>query len=88
MAELIISAQVSIYPLHQESLSPAIRAVTGALESRELHPEVGPMSTQVTGAADTLFAGLAEAFVQAAATGQVVMTITVSNACPVPGAAQ
>ncbi len=84
MSEPTISAQVSIYPLRQERLTPAIRAVTAALEARGLDPEVGPMSTQVTGAADTLFAALGEAFVRAASTGQVVMTITVSNACPVP----
>ncbi len=84
MAELTVSAQVSIYPLRQERLSPAIDAVTAALEARGLQAEVGPMSTRVTGAADTLFAALEEAFVGAAAIGQVVMTITVSNACPVP----
>ena len=84
MAEPTISAQVSIYPLRQERLTPAIQAVAAALEARGLHPEVGPMSTLVTGAADALFAALGEAFAQAAASGQVVMNISVSNACPVP----
>lgn len=84
MHELIISAQVSVYPLRQEHLTPAIEAVTVALEARGLHPKVGPMSTQVTGEADRLFAALGEAFGQAAANGHVVMSITVSNACPVP----
>ncbi len=86
MAELTVSAQVSIYPLRQEHLTPAIQAVTTALEARGLHAEVGAMSTQVTGAADILFTALREAFVRAAAAGHVVMTITVSNACPVPDA--
>jgi uncharacterized protein YqgV (UPF0045/DUF77 family) len=86
MAELTVSAQVSVYPLRQEHLTPAIRAVTEALQARGLHAEVGPMSTRVTGRADSLFAALEEAFVLAAATGQVVMTIAVSNACPVPDA--
>jgi uncharacterized protein YqgV (UPF0045/DUF77 family) len=88
MGEPTISAQVSIYPLRQERLTPAIQAVTAALEARGLRPEVGPMSTQVTGAADTLFAALGEAFVQAAAAGHVVMSITVSTACPVPDASR
>ena len=35
------------------------------------------------GEAVTVFAALQEAFVRAAATGGVVMTVTVSNACPV-----
>ncbi len=84
MADPAISAQVSIYPLRQARLTPAIVAVRTALEARGLSTEVGPMSTRVTGGAETLFAALGEAFVRAAATGQVVMTITVSNACPVP----
>jgi hypothetical protein len=42
------------------------------------------MSTYVVGEADAIFAALHEAFVQVAATGHVVMTMTVSNACPVP----
>jgi uncharacterized protein YqgV (UPF0045/DUF77 family) len=88
MAELTISGQVSVYPLRQEHLTPAIQAVTAALEARGLQTEVGPMSTQVTGAAHAVFAGLEEAFARAAATGHVVMTITVSNACPVPRADQ
>jgi uncharacterized protein YqgV (UPF0045/DUF77 family) len=64
-------------------LSPAIEAVRRALTVRHLQPEIGPMSTVVTGEGEVVFAALQEAFVQAAATGHVVMTITVSNACPV-----
>jgi hypothetical protein len=41
------------------------------------------MSTLVTGEAESVFAALHEAFEQAAATGHVVMTVTISNACPV-----
>jgi uncharacterized protein YqgV (UPF0045/DUF77 family) len=78
-----MSAQISIYPLRQEHLSPAIEAVRNALAAYGLHPEVGPMSTLVTGAVEDVFAALQAAFTQAAATGQVVMTITVSNACPI-----
>ncbi len=78
-----ISAQVSIYPLRQEHLTPAIEEVAAALQAKGLRAEVGPMSTHVTGAAHTVFAALEEGFVRAAAKGYVVMTITVSNACPV-----
>ena len=79
-----ISAQVSVYPLRQEHLTPAIEEVAAALRAKGLRAEVGPMSTHVTGAADCVFAALEQAFVRAAAKGQVVMTITVSNACPMP----
>lgn len=78
-----ISAQISIYPLRQDHLSPAIEAVQKALAVRNLRPQVGPMSTGVTGDVAVVFAALQGAFIHAAATGHVVMTVTVSNACPI-----
>jgi len=78
------SAQIAIYPLRQERLTPAVAAVQQALCSRGLEAQPGPMSTCVVGEADAIFAALHAAFVQAAATGHVVMTVTVSNACPLP----
>jgi uncharacterized protein YqgV (UPF0045/DUF77 family) len=80
---MIVSAQVAIYPLRQERLTPAIIAVSRALEAAGLRPEVGAMSTIVTGEAATVFRALEEAFAEAGAIGHVVMTVTVSNACPV-----
>ena len=79
---MVISAQISVYPLRQQRLSPAVDAVKEALEARELQPQMGAMSTIVTGEAKTVFVALREAFEQAAITGHVVMTVTVSNACP------
>jgi len=78
------SAQVAVYPLRQARLSPAVEAVQAALTRASLRVEAGPMSTMVTGQSDAIFAALADAFAAAAAQGHVVMTITVSNACPVP----
>lgn len=80
---MVISAQISVYPLRQERLSPAIDIVRKALEARELHSEIGAMSTIVTGEAKEVFVALQEAFDRAATTGHVVMTVTVSNACPI-----
>ena len=80
---MIVSAQVAIYPLRQDRLTPTITAVSRTLDAAGLRSEVGPMSTMVTGDAATVFRALEEAFVQAGALGHVVMTITVSNACPV-----
>lgn len=42
------------------------------------------MSTYVVGDEAKIFAALQEAFERASITGHVVMTITLSNACPVP----
>jgi len=79
---MIVSAQIAIYPLRQERLTPAITAVSAALEAAGLEPEVGAMSTVVIGEAATVFSTLADAFARAGALGHVVMTVTVSNACP------
>jgi uncharacterized protein YqgV (UPF0045/DUF77 family) len=81
---MFISAQISIYPLRQERLSPAVEAVTASLAARGLRSGVGPMSTVVTGEAAAVFDGLQAAYAMVAATGHVVMVVTLSNACPVP----
>jgi uncharacterized protein YqgV (UPF0045/DUF77 family) len=78
------SAQISVYPLRQEHLGPAIESVRSALVEHGLTPQVGAMSTTVTGDSGIMFAALTEAFAKAASSGQVVMTITISNACPIP----
>jgi uncharacterized protein YqgV (UPF0045/DUF77 family) len=81
---MIASAQISIYPLRQERLGPAVEAVRAALGAHGLSPEAGAMSTVVVGEDATIFAALADAFAAAAQSGQVVMTATISNACPIP----
>ena len=50
------SAQVSVYPLRQPHLGPAVDVVRDVLVAHGLAPQVG----------------------------EVVMTFSVSNACPVP----
>ncbi len=80
---MISSAQISIYPLRQDRLAPAIEAVRASLSARGLAPEVGPMSTIVVGEDRVIFTALGEAFAKAGALGDVVMTVTVSNTCPI-----
>ncbi|HVO24617.1 MAG TPA: YkoF family thiamine/hydroxymethylpyrimidine-binding protein [Candidatus Margulisiibacteriota bacterium] len=80
---VVVSAQISIYPLRQAHLSPAVDAVWQALKGQGLQPDVGPMSTVVTGEVAVVFAALQEAYGRAAAAGHVVMAVTISNACPV-----
>jgi uncharacterized protein YqgV (UPF0045/DUF77 family) len=81
---MMASAQLSVYPLRQERLGPAIDLVQAALVAHGLAPQVGPMSTIVVGEDAVIFAAMAEAFARAAELGQVVMTVTVSNTCPIP----
>lgn len=77
----LISAQVSLYPLRQMSLSEPIDHLLRALDSRGLEVRPGPMSTLVLGSTEDLFDGLKQAFQEAADRGQVVMVATFSNAC-------
>jgi hypothetical protein len=62
------SAQITVYPLRDHGL----RAVPG------------PMSTYAVGDDQAIFAALQEAFARAFSLGHVVMTVTLSNACPIP----
>lgn len=77
-----LSAQISIYPLRQSRLEPAIEVVRAILTKHGLSPHIGPMSTLVVGDDTVVFAALAEAFSEATLLGEVVMTVTASNACP------
>jgi tRNA-Thr(GGU) m(6)t(6)A37 methyltransferase TsaA len=79
-----ISTQVSLYPLEQASLSPAIDEGLQILREHGLDVEPGAMSSLVTGEDTAIFAALQETFRRAAERGPVVMVATFSNACPVP----
>jgi uncharacterized protein YqgV (UPF0045/DUF77 family) len=80
---MIVSAQISLYPLRQEQLSPAIREMQDALAAAGLYVTPGPMSTLVTGDSEVMFHILQTAFERAAAACHVVLVATISNACPV-----
>jgi uncharacterized protein YqgV (UPF0045/DUF77 family) len=82
---ITVSAQISLYPLGEVSLSPAIDAMLRILREHGLGVEPGVMSSLVTGEEAALFAALQEAFHQIAAEGRVVMVVTLSNACPTNG---
>jgi uncharacterized protein YqgV (UPF0045/DUF77 family) len=81
---MIASAQIAVYLLRQDRLSPAIEAVQQALRDNHLSPEPGPMNTYVVGDDQTIFAAFKDAFRRASSMAQLVMTVTLSNACPIP----
>lgn len=81
MADMI-SVQVSLYPLRTEHLGPPIEAFADVLAEAGLEVRPGPMSTLVIGESDALFAALQRGFEAASAEHDVVMQVTVSNACP------
>jgi uncharacterized protein YqgV (UPF0045/DUF77 family) len=80
----VVTAQVSLYPLRQESLAPVIGESLQIFQESALEVEPDTMSTLLVGDETTVFGALQEAFHQAAEHSQVVMVVTFSNACPVP----
>ena len=80
-----MTAQVSLYPLRQLSIGPAIRDAVRIFEGHGLRVRVDEMSTLVWGEEHTVFQALRQAFHQAAEEGDAVMCVTLSNACPEPG---
>jgi tRNA-Thr(GGU) m(6)t(6)A37 methyltransferase TsaA len=88
MSVIGIAAQVSLYPLRQESLSQGINETLAIFREHGLHVELGAMSSLIAGDDADVFAALQEAFRHVAGQGHVVMVATFSNACPVPGTAE
>ncbi len=80
-----VSAQVSLYPLGQEDLAPAIGEIWRALAAYGLEYTPGPMSTLTWGDDKTILNALRDGFRRAAELGPAVLVITLTNACPVPG---
>ena len=81
---MIASAQISVYPLRQTHLGPTVDIVRETLAEHGLAATVGSMSTIVVGEDAVIFGALGEAFAKAAESGEIVMTVTISNACPIP----
>jgi quercetin dioxygenase-like cupin family protein len=79
-----VTAQVSLYPLRQEHLGPAIEAAIDAWQAHGLKVMPGTMSTFITDEGGTLWVALRDGFAAACAHGETVMVVTVSNACPLP----
>jgi uncharacterized protein YqgV (UPF0045/DUF77 family) len=80
-----VAAQVSLYPLGRAPLGPSVEQAIETLRRRGLEVRVGEMSTLVSGPSATLFSALHTMFEEASAQGDVVLVITVSNACPGTG---
>lgn len=83
-----ISAQVSLYPLRQADLKPAISQAMKSFREHGLDISAGTMSTVVMGDPDTVFDALKASFRAADALGDVVMIASISNCCPMSGAGQ
>jgi uncharacterized protein YqgV (UPF0045/DUF77 family) len=80
---MLLSAQLSLYPLRQPHLSPAIDDAVEILKKHGLTVKPGEMSSQATGDDEALFAALKDIFRKESEQGDIVMVVTLSNACPV-----
>jgi uncharacterized protein YqgV (UPF0045/DUF77 family) len=80
-----VAAQVSLYPLRQAELSPAIEGAFAIFRDYQLQVTPGSMSSVVSGDHDRMFDALKQAFQVTAEQGEIVMVVTLSNACPVQG---
>lgn len=78
-----ISAQVSLYPLRQQHLAPAIDEALEEFRRQGLEVQPGTMSTQIIGDNERVFSALRKAFGKACRRGEVVMAVSLSNACPI-----
>lgn len=80
---MMIQAEISLYPLGETGLSTRIDGFVAGLERSGLTVEPGRMSTVISGESAKVFAVFQDAFESDAACGGTVMTVKVSNACPV-----
>jgi uncharacterized protein YqgV (UPF0045/DUF77 family) len=77
----VVTAQVSLYPLQEETLAPVLGDTLELLHESALQVEPDTISTLLVGDENAIFATIQQAFHHAAQQGQVLMVVTLSNAC-------
>jgi tRNA-Thr(GGU) m(6)t(6)A37 methyltransferase TsaA len=82
---MVLTAQVSLYPLRELELAPAIENALEIFHQQGLDVTPGSMSTLISGDVSRVFRALQRAFEMAVEEGEAVMVATFSNACPIPG---
>ena len=78
----MIQATLAVYPLQQAGYDAVHRAID-ALRLSGVRVETQRLYTTIAGEQEAVFQALQSAFDAAAALGLTVMTVTISNACPV-----
>jgi catechol 2,3-dioxygenase-like lactoylglutathione lyase family enzyme len=77
-----VSLQLSVYPLRQPHLRPAIAAALRAAAGQGVEITVGRLSTYVRGDEPAVFAALRAAFAAAGSSGSTVMVATLASGAP------
>ena len=80
---MLLAGQISLYPLRQSHLSEAISDALGILRDHGLEVTPGAMSTVASGDDEDLFAAIKDIYRKSSEQGDMVMVVTLSNACPV-----
>ncbi len=82
----VIQATLAVYPLDQAGNAAIDRALE-AIAASGVSYETRSMQTEVMGTPEAVFEAIRAAYDAAAAAGGVVLTTTISNACPLPAGA-
>ena len=77
-----IQAEISLYPLRTPTLAEPIKRFVRHLRQKNLEVEMGTMSSRISGECKDLFHALSSAFEDVSHEGDIVLTVKVSNACP------
>jgi uncharacterized protein YqgV (UPF0045/DUF77 family) len=78
-----VQAEISIYPLRTQTLSEPVEEFCRILREHNLEIKTTAMSTFIRGESRDLFKACDEAFEQLAQKYESVMSMKISNACPV-----
>ena len=81
-----VSAQFALYPLRSSRVTPVLEQALAAARASGVEVEAGRMSSTMDGGIEQVFDALRAAFEVAAASGDTILVVTVSNACPMPEA--
>lgn len=81
-AAAVVHLQLSVYPLRQPHLRPAIEAALRAAAGEGVDVAAGRLSTIVSGDEPAVFAALRAAFRAAGSSGSTVMVATLANGAP------
>jgi uncharacterized protein YqgV (UPF0045/DUF77 family) len=76
----MLSAEVSLYPQKTTRASEIINESIQSLARQGVSYHVGPISTEIHGTEEQVWAGIRSLFDRASSSGEVSMVVTLSNA--------
>lgn len=78
----VMGLQLSVYPLRQPHVGPAVRAAVKAAADEGVDLTVGRLSTFAQGDEESVFRALRAAFTAARSFGPTVVVVTLSSGLP------